>query len=66
MGGGGALDIDNANEKLELGKLQLKMNIALLIKNAIALICFTVLAVFFCKWWIVLFAGFFISYQSSK
>lgn len=31
------------------------------VKNSVVVICFTVLAVSFGKWWIVLFAGFFTS-----
>lgn len=43
-----------------------KQRIAMIAENAITLICFTVLAVVFSKWWIVLFAGLFISYERKK
>lgn len=32
------------------------LNKLLVIKNSITLICFTILAIFFNKWWIVLFS----------
>lgn len=34
-----------------------KVAIAVLLKNAIAIICFTILAIVFGKWWIVLFSA---------
>lgn len=37
------------------------LNKLLVIKNSITLICFTVLAIKFNKWWIVLFAFLFMS-----
>ena len=38
------------------------LNLLVVIKNIISLICFTILAIFFIKWWIMLFAILFISY----
>ena len=40
-----------------------KLSILTLFNNTIRLICFTVLAVVFEKWWIVLFAALFFSYS---
>ena len=34
----------------------------IIIKNIIAIICFTILAVIFNKWWIILFALLFITF----
>ena len=36
------------------------------LNNAVALICFTVLAVVFNKWWIVLFSALFLDYYKNK
>lgn len=33
-----------------------RLEIAVLVKNSFTLVCFTALAMFFSKWWIVLFA----------
>ena len=38
-----------------------KMTIAVLVKNSVTLICFTILAIVFGKWWIALFGGLFLS-----
>lgn len=38
------------------------LNLLVFIKNTISLICFTILAIFFNKWWIVFFATLFVSY----
>lgn len=37
-----------------------------IIKNIIAIICFTILAIVFNKWWIVLFSLIFLTYFESK
>lgn len=37
-----------------------KINILAAIKNCVTLICFTILAIVFKKWWIVLFSALFI------
>ena len=38
-----------------------KIFMAVMLKNSCAIICFTVLAILFKKWWIVLFAALFIT-----
>lgn len=38
-----------------------RMWYAVLAKNAVCVICWTILAVYFNKWWIALFAAFFLS-----
>ena len=38
----------------------------LILKNIIAIICFTILAIVFNKWWIVLFSLLFLTYLESK
>ena len=38
----------------------------LIIKNIIAIICFTILAIVFNKWWIILFSLIFLTYFESK
>ena len=43
-----------------------KQRIAMMAGNAITLICFTVLAIVFGKWGIVLFSALFISYERKK
>lgn len=45
---------------------QLKMNIALLISNTVRVICFTILAITFNDWWIVLLAALFLSYERKE
>ena len=40
---------------------ELKLCAMVLAKNTAALICFTALAIYFGKWWIVLFAGLFLT-----
>ena len=40
---------------------ELKLCAMVLAKNAVALMCFTGLAIYFGKWWIVLFAGLFLT-----
>lgn len=42
-----------------------KLLIALTFSNTIRVICFTVLAMFFNKWWIILFVIFFMTYQEE-
>lgn len=37
--------------------------IALLIVNTIIIICFTILAIVFNKWWIILFSALFLYYE---
>lgn len=44
----------------------LKLEIAVLIKNIITLIVFSILAIIFQKWWIVLIAVLFFSYTENK
>lgn len=39
-----------------------KLNMLAVIRNSISLICFTILAIVFKTWWIVLFAILFTSY----
>ena len=43
-----------------------KQRIAMMLENAVTMVCFTVLAIVFQKWWIVLFSAFFISYERKK
>lgn len=38
-----------------------KMHLLCTIKNIVILICYTFLAIYFNKWWIVLFGGLFLS-----
>lgn len=38
------------------------LNLLVVIRNSISLICFTILAIIFKKWWIVFFATLFVSY----
>lgn len=38
-----------------------RLEIAVLVKNSFTLACFTALAMFFGKWWIVLFSALFLS-----
>lgn len=45
---------------------ELKQQIAMLINNIIVLITFAVLAMFFKKWWLVLFTIIFSSYPRKK
>ncbi len=40
---------------------RLKLNLICAIKNSISLICFTILAIVFDKWWLVLLSGLFLS-----
>lgn len=44
----------------------LKLHIICAIKNIVAIICFTILAVVFNKWWIVLFSGLFLNSVEHK
>lgn len=44
----------------------LKLQIAVLIKNCITLICFSVIAIIFNKWWIVLFTAIFLTSVTEK
>lgn len=39
-----------------------KLNKLIIIRNIISLICFTILAIVFKKWWIVFFAALFTAY----
>ena len=45
---------------------ELKLIAIITIENIISLICFTVLAVVFEKWWIVLFSALFQTYFKKK
>jgi len=40
-----------------------KQRIAMIIENLVIMVCFTVLAVVFNKWWIVFFSALFLSYE---
>lgn len=51
--------MSKSQENIEYHKL---LNKLLVIKNSITLICFTILAIKFNEWRIVLFAGLFMSY----
>lgn len=44
----------------------MKIYLMTIVKNIVALICFTILAIVFNKWWIVLFSLLFWSYISSE
>ena len=44
----------------------IKRQIAMMCNNTVRVICFTVLAVLFGKWWIVLLSALFITYEESK
>ena len=44
----------------------LKLEIAVLIENIITLIVFSILAIIFQKWWIVLISVLFFSYTDNK
>lgn len=44
----------------------LKLNLICAIKNAVVIICFTVLATVFNKWWIVLFSALFLNSVDNK
>ena len=37
-----------------------------IIKNMVTIICFTVLAIVFNKWWIVFFSALFLNYYNGK
>ena len=43
-----------------------KQRIAMIIENSVIMVCFTVLAVVFSKWWIVFFSVLFFSYEKKK
>lgn len=45
---------------------ELKLSAMILAKNAIMVICFTILAIIFNYWWIVFFSVFFFSGLSGK
>ncbi len=53
----------NEKDVLEYNK---KINILATIKNCITLICFTILAIVFNKWWIVLFSALFVVSVGKK
>lgn len=53
----------NEKDVLEYNK---KINILATIKNCITLICFTILAIVFNKWWIVLFSALFVVSVEKK
>ena len=59
------MKMNKINEKdvLEYNK---KINILATIKNCITLICFTILAIVFNKWWIVLFSALFVVSVGEK
>lgn len=44
----------------------MKIYLMAMIKNIVALICFTILAIVFNKWWIIFFAILFWSFIESK
>lgn len=44
----------------------LKLNLIVTVKNAVVIICFTVLAIVFNKWWIVFFSGLFLNSVDMK
>lgn len=44
----------------------LKLEIAVLIENVITIIVFSILAIFFQKWWIILVSIFFLSFIKDK
>lgn len=44
----------------------LKLNLIVAIKNAVVIICFTVLAIVFNKWWIVFFSALFLNSVEHK
>ena len=44
----------------------LKMQITMVIDNAITIICFTVLSIALNKWWIILISAFFLSYVKKS
>ncbi len=50
----------------EKNELLLKNYIAIAISNTIKLICFTLLAIYFKKWWIVFWVILFWSYTEKK
>ena len=50
------------DEKREYIEYQKKLNTLVVIRNNISLICFTILAIAFKTWWIVLFAILFTCY----
>ena len=45
---------------------EIKLYLILTLKNIATIICFTILAIIFNKWWIVLFSALFYSSISSK
>ena len=51
----------NDSEKASIGRVGLW---GIAIKNAVALICWAILAVYFGKWWLALFAYLFVSSAS--
>ncbi len=57
--------MNKINEKVVL-EYNKKINILSTIKNCITLICFTILAIVFNKWWIVLFSALFVVSVGKK
>ena len=49
-------------ERLKELELRKKLNILVVIRNSVSLVCFTVLAIVFNKWWIVFFSILFYAY----
>lgn len=47
-------------------KNEYKIYLLVILKNIISLICFTILAIVFKKWWIVLFSLLFFSFITIK
>ena len=43
-----------------------KIEISCVIENIVTLICFTILAIWFNKWWIVFFSIFFMKYTEKE
>lgn len=50
----------------EVIKHNKELNLLVTIRNLISLICFTILAIVFNKWWIVFFALIFFSYVDRE
>lgn len=55
-----------SNLEKEFIDYTLKLNLICAIKNAVVIICFTVLAIVFDKWWIVFFSALFLNSVEHK
>lgn len=51
-----------SEERLKELELRKKLNILVVIRNCVSLVCFTILAIVFNKWWIVFFSILFYAY----